>query len=53
MATASQQLLRRLWNSAAMFFLVFEDADTEHAVYQAVVAKMRNMRQLCVAADRF
>jgi succinate-semialdehyde dehydrogenase/glutarate-semialdehyde dehydrogenase len=34
-------------------FLVFEDADLEHAVDQAVIAKMRNGGESCVAANRF
>jgi len=34
-------------------FLVFEDADLELAVEQAVIAKMRNMGESCVAANRF
>jgi succinate-semialdehyde dehydrogenase/glutarate-semialdehyde dehydrogenase len=34
-------------------FLVFEDANLEHAVEQAVVAKMRNGGESCVAANRF
>lgn len=34
-------------------FLVFEDADLEAAVEGAMVAKMRNAGQSCVAANRF
>jgi succinate-semialdehyde dehydrogenase/glutarate-semialdehyde dehydrogenase len=34
-------------------FLVFEDANLEHAVDQAVIAKMRNGGESCVAANRF
>jgi succinate-semialdehyde dehydrogenase/glutarate-semialdehyde dehydrogenase len=34
-------------------FLVFEDANIEHAVEQAVIAKMRNGGESCVAANRF
>src|SRR3954462_10392212 len=34
-------------------FLVFDDADLDAAVEQAVVAKMRNMGESCVAANRF
>lgn len=34
-------------------FLVFEDADVDAAVDGAVVAKMRNIGQSCVAANRF
>jgi len=34
-------------------FVVFEDADVDHAVEQAVIAKMRNIGQSCVAANRF
>lgn len=34
-------------------FIVFEDADIEDAVRGAVVAKMRNGGQSCVAANRF
>ncbi len=34
-------------------FLVFDDADLDAAVQGAVVAKMRNSGQTCVAANRF
>jgi succinate-semialdehyde dehydrogenase / glutarate-semialdehyde dehydrogenase len=34
-------------------FLVFADADVDKAVEGAVVAKMRNMGESCVAANRF
>jgi succinate-semialdehyde dehydrogenase/glutarate-semialdehyde dehydrogenase len=34
-------------------FLVFADADLDHAVDQAVIAKMRNGGESCVAANRF
>ena len=34
-------------------YLVFDDADLDVAVDQAVVAKMRNMGESCVAANRF
>lgn len=34
-------------------FLVFDDADIDDAVQGAVVAKMRNSGQSCVAANRF
>jgi succinate-semialdehyde dehydrogenase / glutarate-semialdehyde dehydrogenase len=34
-------------------FLVFADADLDVAVEQAVIAKMRNMGESCVAANRF
>ena len=33
-------------------FIVFEDADLDHAVEQAVAVKMRNMGQTCVSANR-
>jgi succinate-semialdehyde dehydrogenase / glutarate-semialdehyde dehydrogenase len=34
-------------------FIVFEDADLDAAVQGALVAKMRNMGESCVAANRF
>jgi succinate-semialdehyde dehydrogenase / glutarate-semialdehyde dehydrogenase len=34
-------------------FLVFEDADLESAVEGAMIAKMRNIGESCVAANRF
>ncbi len=34
-------------------FLVFEDADVESAVVGAMIAKMRNGGQSCIAANRF
>jgi succinate-semialdehyde dehydrogenase/glutarate-semialdehyde dehydrogenase len=34
-------------------FLVFDDADLDKAVEQAAIAKMRNMGESCVAANRF
>jgi succinate-semialdehyde dehydrogenase/glutarate-semialdehyde dehydrogenase len=54
MEQASKHLLRvsmELGGNAP--FLVFDDADLEHAVDQAVVAKMRNIGESCVAANRF
>jgi len=33
-------------------FIVFDDADLDHAVNQAVAVKMRNMGQTCVSANR-
>ena len=54
MEQASGRLLRlsmELGGNAP--YLVFDDADLEVAVNQAVVAKMRNMGESCVAANRF
>ncbi len=54
MEQASQNLLRvsmELGGNAP--FLVFADADLDVAVDQAIVAKMRNMGESCVAANRF
>jgi succinate-semialdehyde dehydrogenase/glutarate-semialdehyde dehydrogenase len=54
MKQASEHLLKvsmELGGNAP--FLVFDDADLDHAVDQAVIAKMRNMGESCVAANRF
>src|SRR5438309_8996614 len=54
MEQASQHLLRmsmELGGNAP--YLVFGDADLDHAVDQAVLAKMRNGGESCVAANRF
>src|SRR3954447_6141263 len=54
MEQASQHLLRmsmELGGNAP--YLVFGDADLDHAVDQAVIAKMRNGGESCVAANRF
>jgi succinate-semialdehyde dehydrogenase/glutarate-semialdehyde dehydrogenase len=54
MAQASQNLLRvsmELGGNAP--FLVFEDADLDRAIEGALVAKMRNVGESCVAANRF
>jgi len=34
-------------------FIVFDDADVDHAVEQAVLAKLRNNGEACTAANRF
>ena len=54
MGQASGRLLRlsmELGGNAP--FIVFADADLDHAVEQAMIAKMRNMGESCVAANRF
>jgi succinate-semialdehyde dehydrogenase/glutarate-semialdehyde dehydrogenase len=54
MEQASKHLLRvsmELGGNAP--YLVFGDADLDTAVEQAVVAKMRNIGESCVAANRF
>ncbi len=54
MEQASKHLLRvsmELGGNAP--YLVFGDADLEAAVDQALIAKMRNMGESCVAANRF
>jgi succinate-semialdehyde dehydrogenase/glutarate-semialdehyde dehydrogenase len=54
MAQASEQLLRvsmELGGNAP--FLVFDDADVDHALEGAMVAKMRNIGEACTAANRF
>jgi succinate-semialdehyde dehydrogenase/glutarate-semialdehyde dehydrogenase len=54
MEQASQHLLRmsmELGGNAP--YLVFGDADIDHAVEQAILAKMRNIGESCVAANRF
>ena len=54
MEQASRHLLRvsmELGGNAP--FLVFDDADLDAAVDQAVIAKMRNVGESCVAANRF
>src|SRR5437588_9255538 len=54
MAQASQNVLRmsmELGGNAP--FVVFEDADLDRAVDGAVIAKMRNIGESCVAANRF
>jgi succinate-semialdehyde dehydrogenase / glutarate-semialdehyde dehydrogenase len=54
MGLASRNLLRssmELGGNAP--FLVFEDADLDAAVEGALIAKMRNLGESCVAANRF
>jgi succinate-semialdehyde dehydrogenase/glutarate-semialdehyde dehydrogenase len=54
MEQASKRLLRismELGGNAP--FLVFEDADIDAAIEGAMVAKMRNIGESCVAANRF
>ncbi len=53
-AQASEQVLKtsmELGGNAP--FVVFEDADLDAAVEQAMVAKMRNMGEACTSANRF
>ncbi len=53
-AASSEQMLRvsmELGGNAP--FIVFEDADMEQAVEGALVAKLRNGGEACVAANRF
>jgi succinate-semialdehyde dehydrogenase/glutarate-semialdehyde dehydrogenase len=54
MEQASRRLLRvsmELGGNAP--YVVFDDADLDAAVDQAVIAKMRNIGESCVAANRF
>jgi succinate-semialdehyde dehydrogenase/glutarate-semialdehyde dehydrogenase len=54
MAQAAKNILRtsmELGGNAP--FLVFEDADLDAAVEGAMIAKMRNLGESCVAANRF
>jgi succinate-semialdehyde dehydrogenase/glutarate-semialdehyde dehydrogenase len=54
MEQASENLLRtsmELGGNAP--FLVFEDADLDAAIEGAMIAKMRNLGESCVAANRF
>jgi succinate-semialdehyde dehydrogenase/glutarate-semialdehyde dehydrogenase len=54
METASKRLVKcsmELGGNAP--YLVFDDADLDAAVDQAVIAKMRNIGESCVAANRF
>jgi succinate-semialdehyde dehydrogenase / glutarate-semialdehyde dehydrogenase len=54
MAQASKRLIKcsmELGGNAP--YLVFDDADLDAAVDQAVIAKMRNTGESCVAANRF
>src|SRR3954454_14840312 len=54
MEQASQHLLRMSMELGGIApYLVFADADLDHAVGQAVLAKMRNGGESCVAANRF
>ena len=54
MTQASEQVLKtsmELGGNAP--FLIFDDADLDAAVDQAMVAKMRNMGEACTSANRF
>jgi succinate-semialdehyde dehydrogenase/glutarate-semialdehyde dehydrogenase len=54
LAQAAEQVLKtsmELGGNAP--FLVFEDADLDAAVEQAMIAKMRNMGEACTSANRF
>ena len=50
-AQAADQVSMELGGNAP--FVVFEDADLDAAVDQAMVAKMRNMGEACTSANRF
>ena len=54
MAAASRRVVRPLLELGGDApFIVFEDADVDAAVEGAVLAKLRNTGQSCIAANRF